>query len=79
MLSPPCEDRACETDIQIEAPHRLRLEAIVATRSSPHKYAWRAQIILLTAQSLGTQMIIVATGKFKNCGWRGQERLMAET
>ncbi len=68
------------TGIQIEVTvlDTTRLEAIVAARSSPQKHVWRARIILLTAQGMGTQAIMAATGKSKTCVWRWQERFMAE-
>lgn len=60
-----------------------RLRAIssrstVAARSSPQKHAWRARIIFLTDQYLGTNAIMAATAKSKTCVWRWQERCMAE-
>ena len=64
--------------ISVTASDRARLEAIVAARSSPRKHAWRARIILLTDQGLGTNAIMAATSKSKTCVWRWQERFMAE-
>ena len=49
---------------------------IVADRSTPQKHVWRARIILLTADSLGTNGIMAATGKSKTTVWRWQERFM---
>lgn len=54
------------------------LEALVAAPLSPQKHVWRARIILLTHDSLGTAAIMAATGKSKTCVWRWQERFMAE-
>jgi transposase len=65
-------------EITVTGPERERLEAIVAGRSSLQKHVWRARIILLTAQGLGTHAIMAATGKSKPCVWRWQERFMAE-
>ncbi len=53
------------------------LESAVAARGSPQKHVWRARIILLTQQGLGTLAIMAATGKSKTCVWRWQERFMA--
>ena len=64
--------------ISVTASDRARLEAIVSARSSPQKHAWRARIILLTDQGLGTNAIMAATAKSKTCVWRWQERFMAE-
>ncbi len=64
--------------IEVTASDKARLEAIVAARSSPQKHVWRARIILLTDQGLGTLAIMAATGKSKTCVWRWQERFMTE-
>jgi transposase len=58
---------------------RLRLEALVADRNSPQKHVWRARIVLLSADGVGTNAIMAATGKAKTCVWRWQERFMAES
>jgi len=57
------------TGIQIEVTGRdtERFAAIVAARGSRQKHVWLARIILLTAQGLGTQAIMEATGKSKQC------------
>lgn len=65
-------------EIEVTAPDTKRLKAIVAARGSPQKHVWRARIILLTARGLGTQAIMMATGKSKMCVWRWQESFMAE-
>ena len=57
---------------------QARLRSIIEARSSPQKHVWRARIILLTDQGLGTAAIMAATGKSKTCVWRWQERFMAE-
>jgi hypothetical protein len=64
--------------ISVTASDRARLEAIVAARGSPQKHVWRARIILLTDEELGTAAIMAATGKSKTCVWRWQERFMAD-
>lgn len=60
--------------ITVSASDRRRLEAIVSDRNAAHKHVWRARIILLTAEGLGTHTIIAATGKSKTTVWRWQER-----
>ena len=55
-----------------------RLHALVKDRNSPQKHAWRAQIVLLSAEGVGTNAIIRETGKSKTCVWRWQERFMSE-
>ena len=62
--------------ISVSAADRERLEAIVADRNTPQKHVWRARIVLLTADSLGTNAVMAATGKSKTCVWRWQERFM---
>jgi transposase len=62
--------------ISVSAADRRRLEAIVADRNRPQKHVWRARIVLLTADGLGTNAVMAATGKSKTCVWRWQERFM---
>src|SRR5215467_10551082 len=57
---------------------RAKLEAIVADRNSPRKLCWRAEIVLGTADGLGTNAIMRRTGKSKPCVWRWQERYIDE-
>jgi transposase len=63
--------------VDASAADRARLEAVAANRNSPQKQVWRATIILLTADGLGTVEIMRRTGKSKTCVWRWQERFMA--
>ena len=49
-----------------------RLWSRIATRRA--KAVWRAEIILATADGLGTNAIMRLTGKSKPCVWRWQER-----
>lgn len=63
--------------VDVSAADRARLQAVVASRNSPQKHVWRATIILLTADGLGTVEIMRRTGKSKTCVWRWQERFMA--
>jgi transposase len=55
-----------------------RLCALVRDRNAPQKHVWRAQIILLSADGVGTNAIMRETGKSKTCVWRWQERFAAE-
>jgi transposase len=64
--------------VEVSSADRLRLEAIVADRNSPQKHVWRARIVLLTADGVGTNAIMSQTGKSKVTVWRWQERLMAQ-
>ncbi len=55
-----------------------RLESLVKDRNAPQKHVWRARIVLLSAEGLGTSGIMSQTGKSKTCVWRWQERFMLE-
>ena len=57
---------------------RDQLEAIISAPSSPQKHVWRAGIVLLSDDGLGTSAIMARTGVSKTCVWRWQERFMAE-
>jgi transposase len=57
---------------------RQQLRAIVANPMSPQKHVWRARIVLLSSEGLGTSAIMAATVKAKTCVWRWQERFMHE-
>ncbi len=64
--------------ITVTPAARVRLDAIVRDRDRPQKHVWRARIVLLTADGLGTNAITRAVGKDKTVVWRGQERFMHE-
>jgi transposase len=51
---------------------------VVRDRSAAQKHVWRAAIILLSADGVGTHEIMRRTGKSKTCVWRWQERFMEE-
>jgi transposase len=62
--------------VEVSEADRARLEAIAADRNSPQKHVWRARIVLLTADGLGTVEIRRQTGTSKVTVWRWQERFM---
>src|SRR5712672_3287685 len=64
--------------IHVGPANRARLAAIVAGRNSTSKAVWRAEIVLATADGLGTNAIMKRTGKSKPCVWRWQERYVEE-
>jgi transposase len=64
--------------IEVSPADRLRLEAVVRDRNAPQKHVWRARIVLLSADGVGTNAIMRETGKSKTCVWRWQERFAAE-
>lgn len=49
---------------------------LVLKQSSRIGNVWRARIVLLTADGLGTNEIMRQTAKSKTCLWRWQERFM---
>src|SRR5450631_343168 len=64
--------------IYVSPANRARLCGIIADRNSPRKVVWRAEIVLATADGLGTNAIMKRTGKSKPCVWRWQERYVEE-
>src|ERR1700752_4030338 len=64
--------------VQVSEGDRVRLAAIVADRNSPQKHVWRARIVLMAGDGIGTTTIMRQTGKSKVTVWRGQERFMAQ-
>src|SRR6201985_593457 len=53
-----------------------RLATLARDRNAPHNHVWRAEIVLLSADGIGTNEIMRRTGKSKTCVWRWQERFM---
>ena len=53
--------------ITVTAADRLRLETLVRDRNASQKHAWRAEIVLLSADGIGTNEIMRRTGKSKTC------------
>jgi len=64
--------------ITVTRPDRRRLKALARDRNASQKHVWRAEIVLFTAEGLGTNEIMRRTGKSKTCVWRWQERFMEE-
>jgi transposase len=60
----------------VSAADRARLAAIVADRNRPQKHVWRARVVLLSADRLGTAEIMRRTGLSKPSVWRWQERYL---
>ncbi len=69
--------RSC-ISFSLAASDRLRLEALVADRNTPQKHVWRARIVLLSADGLGTHAIMREAGVSKTAVWRWQERFAQE-
>ena len=64
--------------LTVGSSDRLCLAGVVRDRSAAQKHVWRAAIILLSADGVGTHEIMRRTGKSKTCVWRWQERFMEE-
>jgi hypothetical protein len=62
-----CDSGACATGIFISLTpaDRRRLEAIIKDGKSAQKHAWRAAIVLLSADGVCTNAIMRQTGKAK--------------
>lgn len=64
--------------IDLTSADRERLERISKDRNAPQKHVWRAEIVLLSADGVGTSEIMRRTDTSKTCVWRWQERFMQE-
>ena len=71
-----CESARMRTGISftVSSSDRKQLEAIIASGNSAQKHVWRALIVLLSGDGVGTQGIMNATGKSKTTVWRWQAR-----
>src|SRR5713101_4332883 len=81
----PAGSRICESgwmrrgvEVRLGPDDRERLEAVIGSGNSPQKRVWRARIVLLSADGVGTMAIQRQTGKGKPTIWRWQARFMAE-
>ena len=57
---------------------RQHLSALIRDRNAPQQQVWRAEIILLSADGVGTVAIMSQTGKSKTRRWRWGERFATE-
>ena len=64
--------------ITLSSVDRKRLQTIIKDRNAAQKHVWRAGIVLLSADGVGTNEIMRQTGTSKTCVWRWQERFMEE-
>jgi transposase len=64
--------------IEVSPEDRRRLKALVRDRNAPQEHVWRAHIVLLSAEGLGTVEIMRRSGKSKTCVWRWQARFAEE-
>ena len=58
--------------IAVSLADRHRLEALIKDRNAAQNHVWRAKIVLLTADDIGTNEIMRRTGPSKTCVWRWQ-------
>jgi len=65
-------------EVRLGPGDRERLEAVIGSGNSPQKHVWRARIVLLSADGVGTMAIQRQTGKGKPTIWRWQARFMTE-
>ena len=70
MRTPAC--------IWVSPADRSRLERLVSDRNLAQKHVWRARIVLLSGEGLGTVEIMRRVGKSKPTVWRWQEHYLAE-
>jgi transposase len=64
--------------IALKPSDRRYLKGLTRDRNAAQKHVWRAEIVLLSADGVGTNEIMRQTGKSKTCVWRWQERFMQE-
>ncbi len=64
--------------IWVSPGDRSRLERLVSDRNTSQKHVWRARIVLLSGDRLGTMVIMRRVGKSKPTVWRWQERFLEE-
>ncbi len=62
--------------VEVSPADRARLAAVVGDRNAPQKHVWRANIVLMTVDGLGTMAIARRTGTSKPTVWRWQRRFM---
>lgn len=76
----PCESAGMRIGIVIDltSADRERLERICKDHDAPQKRVWRAEIVLHSADWVGTREIMRRTDTSKTCVWRWQERFMQE-
>jgi hypothetical protein len=73
-----CSWMRAGVEVRLGPGDRERLEAIAGSRNSPQKHIWRARIVLLSADGVGTMAIQRQTGKGKPTIWRWQARFMGQ-
>jgi transposase len=67
--------KAC---VWISPGDQSRLERLVSDWNTKQKHVWRARIVLLSGERLGTMKIVRRVGRSKPSVWRWQDRYLAE-
>ena len=65
-------------EVRLGPGDRERLATVIGSGNSPQKHVWRARIVLMTGDGIGTNTIMRQTGKSKVTVWRWQERFMTQ-
>lgn len=63
----------------VSSADRVRLTALIRDRNAPQKHVWRAEIVLLPADGVGTGEVMRRIGKSKTDVWRSGQDLGALT
>jgi phosphoribosylaminoimidazole (AIR) synthetase len=64
--------------VEVSSADRARLTAIIADRNSRQKHVWRARIVLMTADGVGTKATMRQTDKSKVTVWRRHDKRRAK-
>jgi len=72
------EMRRSDICLYLGPADRAELQALLINRNTPRKLAWRAEIVLVTADGQGTVEIMRRTGMSKPTVWRWQARYLDE-
>ena len=64
--------------MSVSPDDRRRIQGLIKDRNAAQKHVWRVEIVLFTADGVGTNEIMRRTGKSKTCVWRWQERFIEE-
>jgi transposase len=69
---------ASRTKIELTMEERSRLETLVTAPRTLNRHVWRARIVLLSAEGVGTLTSARRVGKSKRTVWRWQERFVTD-
>jgi transposase len=69
---------ASRPKIELRQEERSRLEKLVTAPRTLNRHVWRARIVLLSAEGVGSIVIARRVGKSKRTVWRWQERFVTD-